>query len=248
MILTYLFYIALGLLPSLIWLLFYLRKDAHPEPRRQILKIFLYGFLVAPAAALLELFLVWLTQPSFELNAVISLLIKSSYGWRGVVSAICFAPIVEEYLKYKIVREKIIKNPNFDEPLDAMLYLIIGALGFAAAENIIAILQIPLMPIGQAIGTISSRFVSATFLHALASGTMGYFLAKSLYEPSKGLSLIARGLALAIIFHGGYNYLINLKDFSPQAALLVIPLLLAMALFVSSGFNELKKQLSICKL
>lgn len=245
---TYLAYIALGFLPSTIWLIFYLRKDIHPEPRRQIIKIFLYGVFIAPVAALLEFALLWLTNPSFEYREIIILLLGSSTGWRAVISAALFAPAVEEYLKYKIIKDKILKNSDFDEPLDAMLYLIIGALGFAAAENTIAIVQHPMLPIEDALATISSRFVSATFLHALASGIVGYFLAKSFFHPAKRFLLITYGLTLAIVFHGGYNYLISIGNKIPGATMLVIPLLLVMALFVSLGFNRLKKQLSVCEI
>ena len=38
-------YVILGLLPSLTWLSYYLTKDLHPEPKKMILKIFLWGAL-----------------------------------------------------------------------------------------------------------------------------------------------------------------------------------------------------------
>jgi RsiW-degrading membrane proteinase PrsW (M82 family) len=46
--------IILGLLPSTIWLLWYLRKDKHPEPKQMILKIFFWGIIIAIPVALLE--------------------------------------------------------------------------------------------------------------------------------------------------------------------------------------------------
>ncbi|MBU3956286.1 PrsW family intramembrane metalloprotease, partial [bacterium] len=182
MILTYSFYIILGFLPSSIWLLFYLRKDAHPEPKAQVLRIFVWGMLIAPLAVIFELILFWLTMPTTNLSIIVSVLDKLNDGWRATITLILFAPLVEEYLKYRVVRTEIIKKSHFDEPLDAMLYLIIGALGFAAAENLIIVLKSPLMPLSQAFGTIGFRFLGATLLHALASGIVGYFLAKSFLE------------------------------------------------------------------
>ena len=44
-----------GLAPSIIWLLFYLRKDARPESNSQVLKIFGYGMLAVIPTALIEL-------------------------------------------------------------------------------------------------------------------------------------------------------------------------------------------------
>lgn len=247
---TYLFYLILGFLPSFIWLLFYLRKDSHPEPNSQVLKIFIWGMLIAPLAVLLQFGLIWLTKPSFDLKIFFSLLSQIDNNWRGLLVLIVFAPVVEEYLKYAIVKEKILKSPDFDEPLDAMLYLIIGALGFATVENLIVILKTPLLPISQALSTISFRFIGATFLHALASGIVGYFLAKSLLETKKRFPLIIHGLVLAIIFHGIYNYLINLLDqnYSSIIVLAIVSLLASAAIFVSISFKKLKKQLSICKI
>ena len=39
-------YIIFGVLPSLTWLSYYLRKDVHPEPKKMVLKIFLWGALI----------------------------------------------------------------------------------------------------------------------------------------------------------------------------------------------------------
>lgn len=248
--LTYLFYIFLGFLPSLIWLAFYLRKDSHPEPNSQVLKIFIWGMLIAPLAVLLQFGLVWLVKPFFDQKIIFSLFSQLGNNWRGFLTLIVFAPVVEEYLKYAIVKEKILKNPDFDEPLDAMLYLIIGALGFAAVENLVVILKTPLLPISQALGMINFRFIGATFLHALASGIVGYFLAKSLLETKKRFPLIIHGLGLAIILHSIYNYLINLlnQNYSLIIVLAIVGLLSSAAIFVSISFKKLKKQLSICKI
>ena len=55
MSMSYFIYIIAGVLPSAIWLLFYLRKDRHPESKRMILKIFLYGMIAALPVILIEL-------------------------------------------------------------------------------------------------------------------------------------------------------------------------------------------------
>jgi len=54
LILSYPFYIFFGILPSFIWLIFYLRRDVHPEPKSMILKIFFYGMLITLPAILFE--------------------------------------------------------------------------------------------------------------------------------------------------------------------------------------------------
>ena len=44
-----------GLAPSAAWLLFYLRKDVHPESNRMILKVFFFGMIVALPVVLAEM-------------------------------------------------------------------------------------------------------------------------------------------------------------------------------------------------
>jgi len=157
--------------------------------------------------------------------------------------------IVEEYLKYSIVKSKVLKDPEFDEPLDAMLYCIIAALGFAAVENLLILFQSPFLPLGQALQTIGFRFLGATFVHALASGMLGYYLALGLLRSAQRRKLIIQGLLLAIIFHTSYNSLIVIAtQINKIAILLIVLMLILMAGLVSYQFSQLKKELSICKI
>ncbi len=233
---TYPFLVILALLPSFIWLLFYLRKDSHPESNWMVLKIFFYGLLSAFPAALIEMgiFEVFgrLSFPAFLI---------------GILNIFVGVALVEELLKYLVVREKALNNPEFDEPLDAMLYMIIAALGFAALENVLILLPIaPNFLVEEALIISGLRFVGATFLHALTSGLVGYFLAISFFETKKRLKLLATGLGIAVILHGLYNFsIIRL----PDNIRLIIPaiILIALGFFVSQGFGKLKKMTSTCK-
>ena len=248
--LIYLFYILLGFLPSFIWLLFYLRKDSHPEPKKQILRIFLWGMLIAPLAAVLEFLIYWIMNPSLEAREIISSFGQPQTMWQRIAGVVLIAPAVEEYLKYKIVRVKIINNSSFDEPLDAMIYLIVGALGFAAVENLIVVFENIAIPFSATLGIISFRFLGATFLHVLASAITGYYLAKSLPRRRKKMSFffVAQGLALAIFFHGVYNYFVSLIEKDSRSVALIAALIIFMAIFVARGFRKLKKELSVCKI
>ena len=228
-------------LPSIIWLAFYLRKDKHPEPNKMVVKIFFFGAIMIVLAALLE-------QGLFEGLKIISLSEKI------LLLVIGFA-LIEELLKYLVVKFGVLKNPNFDEPIDSMIYLIIAALGFAAAENIYLLSQIsPLkIPIGETIEFITTRFLGATFLHALASAVMGYFLAASLCTKSKfRKTLIFGGLIAATILHSVFNYIIILNIDrhieTYQRNILIFVLLFGTAIMVSLMFKKINKFRSICKL
>ncbi|PIP17356.1 MAG: hypothetical protein COX44_00310, partial [Candidatus Portnoybacteria bacterium CG23_combo_of_CG06-09_8_20_14_all_37_13] len=117
---SYPLYIFLGVLPSVIWLLFYLRKDVHPEPNSQVIKIFFYGMLAAIPAVFLEkgIFESTLNPPFSNLFSPFLIIIFNTLI--GVA-------LIEEVLKYLVVKEKILKSAEFDEPTDALLYMIIAA-------------------------------------------------------------------------------------------------------------------------
>ncbi len=249
---SYLFYILLGLLPSFIWLSFYLRKDKHPEPNSMVIKMFIWGMFLAPLAIILELLLIWLLNPTVN---PLSLLGQTPGNGliRVLLAATLIPALVEEYLKYSAVRFKVLKSSEFDEPVDAMLYCVIVGLGFAAVENLLILFKISFPDFGQAFTTIGFRFLGATLVHALASAIVGYWLALGLLYTKKRNKFILIGLTIAIIFHSCYNYLVvtTLKqsdsDYQMILFSIIALLMITTALFVSYCFRKLKKQQAICR-
>jgi len=234
---TYPLYFIFALLPSIIWLLFYLRKDVHPESNRMVLKIFFWGMLATIPTLLLEMGIL----EEFKKLAIWPFLILILNVFIGVA-------LIEEVLKYLVVKGKVLNDPEFDEPIDAMLYMIIAGLGFAAMENILILFSLgPAFLIKEALEISIGRFLGATFLHALCSGIVGYFLALSFFETKKRLRLLASGLAIAIVLHGLYNFSImeiegNLRFIIP------LIILVSLTIFVSLGFKRLKKLKSVCQI
>lgn len=149
--------------------------------------------------------------------------------------------LVEEFLKYLVVQNQVLSHKEYDEPIDAMLYMIIAALGFAALENILILFQLgPGFLWGRTLEISIFRFLGATVLHALASGTIGYFLALSFYKKGGRTIFVAIGLIIATALHGFYNYYImkgegNLKIFVPLA------ILTGLAIFIAMGIKRLQK-------
>ncbi|MFC1663719.1 PrsW family intramembrane metalloprotease [Patescibacteria group bacterium] len=235
----YPFFIFFGFLPSIIWLLFFLRKDAHPESNRMILKIFFYGMLAAIPAAFIE-FGFYEIISKFT-GVIPSIFISIIYWFLGIA-------LIEEVLKYLVVRKKVINSTEFDEPLDIMLYMIIAALGFAALENILILypLQEP-FHFFETFTISSFRFVGATFLHALCSGIVGYFLALSFFETKKRFKFLISGLGIAVFLHGLYNFSIMKMDGNLRFLIPII-ILISLALLVSLGFKKVKKMASVCKI
>jgi RsiW-degrading membrane proteinase PrsW (M82 family) len=251
-ILIYSIYIFFGVLPSFLWLKYYLRKDIHPEPRLMILKTFFYGILATiPAIFIERLIFVYVGR------------INVSYFLTTLLTIFIGVALVEEFLKFLVVKTTVLKNTEFDEPVDAMIYMIVASLGFAAGENILILVSNELQSISSGVvlsgGTILLgeilqisilRFLGATFLHALAGAVFGYFIGLSFLRKREGqiikqryqqnIPLLIIGLLLAILLHGFYNFsIINIGD----SFQILIPfiLLLISAIFVSFGFNHLKR-------
>lgn len=230
---SYYLYAIFGIIPSLAWLLFYLRKDSHPESNGMVLKIFFYGVIIALPVVLIEMGIADFGRGlnlSFSLNLALNMFLGVAF--------------VEEFVKYLVIRGKVLRSHEFDEPIDTVLYMIIAALGFAAVENVLILFSLgPVFLLKEAFSISVFRFLGATFLHALCSGTLGYFLAISICNARRRFFLL--GLIITVFLHGLYNFSIiglegELSFFIPAA------ILISLALFLNLGFKRLKKLKSIC--
>lgn len=240
-------YVLFGILPSLIWLFYYLRKDLHPEPKKIILKLFFYGALV--------------TIPVFIIQSGLSELldqVKASGILDGypivadIIKWFVVIALTEELLKYLVVRQVILKNSEIDEPLDIMLYMVVVALGFAALENILYLFspidQISFNAILATTVTISFvRFVGATFLHTLCSALIGYFVALASVRAHEHYRLTIIGILAAGLLHGLYDFsIITLSR--PMNFVIPLIVVIGLVIFMIYDFDEIKKVKGICKL
>jgi|SRR3989344_1795822 len=209
--------VIIGLIPSFAWLIFYLKEDPHPEPKKLIFQTFLAGaFSTTIVLAAQTLFNNWAQPRGIGAYTLISFLALSA---------------IEEFFKFGAARIVIDKHPrDFDEPVDAMIYIIVAALGFAAVENVAAAFKSS----NIAFETTTLRFIGATLLHTLSSGLLGYYWARSIIHDKK--SLLFTGFALATVLHTAFNFLII--RFEP-ATVPTIFLIIA-ALFILYDFEKLK--------
>ena len=118
--------------------------------------------------------------------------------------------IIEESLKYAAALLLILWHKDVDEPIDVIIYMIVIALGFAALENALFIFN-PIVAGDILNGALTGffRFLGATLLHVLASGTVGAFLALAFYKNNTlKLAFGALGLFIAIVLHALFNFFI----------------------------------------
>lgn len=179
-----------GFLPALFWLWFWLREDkARPEPKALIISSFIAGILIVPLVLPLQKF----ALERFSGDNLI-------FVW----------VIIEEVLKYSAALIVVLWNKAVDEPIDCIIYMITIALGFSALENALFIFT-PLID-GQFLSSFMTgnfRFIGATLLHILASGTVGAAMALAFYKRSAVRIIYATvGLFIAIILHALFNFFI----------------------------------------
>jgi RsiW-degrading membrane proteinase PrsW (M82 family) len=228
-ILNYPLYLFFATLPSFLWLNFYLREDQRPEPKSMVLKVFLFGMIFAFLALFLEKFLIEGIE-MINLPQKIADLIKIFF----VVA------LIEEFLKFLVVREIVFESKELDEPIDCMIYMIIAGLGFAATENLLLLFPLKSKFFGEIFQISFLRFLSATFLHALSSAILGFFIGLSFFRKKERLKLISLGVFLATLLHGLYNF--SIIEFGEKVGLSFSAILILIsAYFVSIFFKRLKE-------
>ncbi|HRH25248.1 MAG TPA: PrsW family glutamic-type intramembrane protease, partial [Candidatus Paceibacterota bacterium] len=160
-----------GLLPSLIWLYFWLRRDRkNPEPFFLLTVSFLLGAGVVLIAGLLQK-----EVKDFITNDQLRIAV-----WAGI----------EEVLKFSIFYLVDYRSRANNEAIDPAMYLITIALGFAALENTLYILKPDVsFTITAGLLTGGLRFFGSTLLHVIASGFIGIVIGLAPKEV-RGLFMI----------------------------------------------------------
>lgn len=229
---TYLLLITLGTLPSLIWLGYWLKKDCHPEPKALVTKTLLLGIILSPLAIIFQMLF---SQVIGQYTGIDPKIIGDS-PWFFL-----WAAFVEEFVKYLAVFFIVLRSPAFDEPVDAMVYMLTAAMGFAAMENILVINRVIADGLSATIGIWGLRFAGATLLHALSSALLGYFIALAWFYFPHRKALFMAGLTFATLFHFAFNMFISQMHQNASLAFSTL-LLIAMAFLISALFDKIKER------
>lgn len=183
----FLYALLAGLLPSFIWLFFWLREDSNAEPRALLTACFVGGMIAVVCAVFGEKYIADLvSDPTYRYTL-----------WAAF----------EEVAKFVTVAVIALHSYYNDEPIDAMIYCIVVALGFAALENTLFILG-PLSggDIAKSIVTGNLRFIGATLVHIVSTATTGFALGWAYYRsPAVKLVALVIGLGSAIAIHAAFN-------------------------------------------
>ncbi len=182
-----------GILPAILWLLFWLREDSkRPEPRGRLIETFFAGMAVVVLVIPIQEFIISVYPVDVEVKPI-------SF----------FLPLafIEEVFKFLAAYFIAIRSIDDDEPIDSVIYMITAALGFVALENTLFIWN-PLLKeeIALALMTGGSRFLGASILHTIASGILGVAIALSFYKAKKiKIRFALFGLLIAVVVHTAFN-------------------------------------------
>ena len=223
-----------GIIPAVIWLMFWIREDSHPEPRKRIFFTFLFGMISVIIALALQFLLVHTFFGSLDSQSIV----ESSLIF-GIV-AVFLTAFIEEAVKYGAAYFGGLHTRDSDEPVDIVVYLIAAALGFAAFENALYIFTpVVLGETTTAILTGNIRFIGATLVHVGSSLILGFILAFSIFKNQKiRHKHFIIGLVTVTLLHALFNLLILLYEEYTVILFAVVWLGLLASLFI---FEKLKK-------
>lgn len=215
----YLLLLVASLIPGILWVWFFYRQDRYePEPRRLVIRAFIYGMAAVVPVALIEMpFGPLLTRPP---NLAVLLL-----------GAVFIVGLAEEYAKYLAVRLSVYSLPEFNEVMDGIIYAVAAGLGFAVVENLF-------YAINFGIKVVPVRGLVTSLAHASFSGIMGYYLGLSRILPQYAKPLIRKGLTYAVGLHGVYDFLLLSRLLNP---IYVVVLLLVVYRVLSSRIKRARE-------
>jgi len=211
------FYFFLSLLLPAIWIYYFNKKDQNREPWKWLIVAFILGIYSALISYQLQNLSFNFVEP------------KSTLG-------IFLSAFIEEFSKFLLISLFIYPVRVVDEPIDAMIYLMFAALGFAFIENV-AISASLLNKFGfnyeiNILLVLFLRFLGANLLHILSSGLIGYGYAY--FINTRNLLVFTISFISGTVLHFIYNYFIINTNYA-----LVIPTLWLAFLVVLSELNYL---------
>lgn len=199
------FYAALAMIPGLILLVFiYTRDRLHPEPKRQVFRLFILGAAIVFPAGLIER--ITMSTPGFAIG-----------GFQGrLITAFFVAGMIEEFLKAAIFDRSVLRSNLIRNRIDCIVYAAAIGLGFATVENIMYVTS-------SGLTTAVVRSVTAVPAHFMFAIIMGYFFGQSRFgRTNKAFAYLVPALA-----HGTYDTFALSSTLISDAVLVLLLIVLA---------------------
>ena len=178
----------------ILWI--YLKDKYDKEPIRILSKFFILGILVSSLAIYTE-----------DIFLKINIFTGKTYIF---YISFVVAGLVEEGLKALFLIPNLLKEKNFNERLDGIIYSVFLSLGFATVENIIYILFEDSISAFE-VGII--RSIISVPAHMIFAVIMGYYISKYKFTKSKTKKrrYLTLAIVLPILLHGVFDFILMIQ-------------------------------------
>ena len=121
------------------------------------------------------------------------------------------APVIEELLKLILTYNICLRRKVNDEPIDASIYMLTAALGFAAVETALFLTGPQIKD--NVIDGVIYRSIAPMLIHLISSAVLGLFIGFAFYKSKiKKFFYLVGGFAGAVLLHTAFNFFITLYD------------------------------------
>jgi RsiW-degrading membrane proteinase PrsW (M82 family) len=196
------FSVLAAIIPMLVYLFLIWRFDKYDrEPVTLVLLNYFWGAFGAILLTLIFGSLVHLLISSFEIQ-------RTTVDFLGSVIS---APVIEEITKgfFLLI---MIKNRNFDNITDGVVYGGAIGLGFGMTENLMYFIANS-SSAGTWLFIVMVRTLFSAVMHCVATGTLGVFLAYAKYKKMNQKIIFGLlGLIIAMLIHAAWNTFVSLES------------------------------------
>ena len=197
-----------------IWLYLIYRYDRfEPEPVKYVLLIGAFGGLMSTVPAAL------LNNIAASVLGIVDFIYNVSGAEASARSIFFFSAFVgfnEEFWKAFIAVMILKRFKQFNEPIDALIYSMSIALGFAAFENIS-------YTVAGGFGTLFVRSFTSVPLHAGLASIWGSGIARAKYEnDGRYFRTLIPYVAAASVIHALYNFIQFINSDNPVSLIIAL--------------------------
>ncbi len=229
-----------AIIPMFIYLFLIWKFDRYDrEPFKFLIINYLWGAIGAIVLSIIG---------SVFLSAIASFLVKNEESL-SKLSAIAFAPLVEETMKgfFLIIT---VASRKFDNITDGIVYGGAIGLGFGMTENFFYFISFG-DNVQSWLTLVVVRSLFSAVMHCVATATLGAFFGFAKFKPvHKKIFYGLIGLIIAMFIHAAWNFSLSFESFAPLGFLfLFVSVLIFIISFAISVvgerkviFNELKEE------
>jgi RsiW-degrading membrane proteinase PrsW (M82 family) len=118
-----------AVIPSLLLLWHFYRKDKYPEPPRVVFVTFGLGVLTVIPVVIVALSVIFIVSKR-----------ENPYAYGAAIGCLS-AGAPEEFFKFTVIYFYCMRHSAFDEPIDGLVHGVSASLGFATLKNILYVSQ-----------------------------------------------------------------------------------------------------------